>query len=307
MKVMENVLNTDKLEHFAVQVKKHKIDHCQVFHQDRVVFSHARNSVTERRLHKFNSVTKSVLSLLIGISIDRRELDGVDSPLSLWFPDAPMDVTVGHLLTMTPGWSWPEWGDWGGRPQPMQNSKNWIRFIMSRERLEPPGMRMRYDSGSSQLLSAILQKATGMTADKYAERHLFGPLGIDAYRWYSDPKGTTIGGFGLEFAAQHLLTIGRLMLDQGVWNGRRIVSEDWVASSTERRFHTYDKVGSYGYHWWVLTQENDQVTDPYVFFAMGYGGQYIFVVPDLRIVVTFASTLYKDTFLPLRLFRQLMF
>lgn len=250
------------------------------------------------------------MSLLIGIAIDRGELAGIDRPLGDYIAMArgtdKEAVTLDHLLTMTPGWEWPEMGEWGGKPYPMINSMNWVQFILGRPMTSEPGTVMRYDSGSSHLLSAILQEATGMTASSYAEKHLFKPLGIDRYRWYADAKGIVIGGFGLELCGPDLAKLGQLMLRNGVWEDKQIVSSEWIAASTQPLYHTYDHIGSYARHWWIMTDEHRAPVSPRVFFAMGYGGQYVFVAPELGLVATFCSTMYKSTFQPMRLFRELL-
>ncbi len=248
------------------------------------------------------------MSLLVGIAVDRGELAGTGMTLSDFFPDVrgtdKASVTIDHLLTMSPGWDWPEMGDWGGRPFPMINSPNWVRFIFDRPMVAEPGTVMRYDSGSSHLLSAILQQVTGMPTSAYADARLFRPLGIDRYRWYADSKGIVIGGFGLELCGPDLAKLGRLALDGGRWGDRPVVPSAWIEATTEPRLHTYDHIGSYASHWWVMTDEERRPVEPRVYFAMGYGGQYVIVVPDESLVVTFASTMYKSTFQPLRLFRD---
>ncbi|MCD9021782.1 serine hydrolase domain-containing protein [Cohnella silvisoli] len=300
----------DKLDNLLQQATKTKIDYSEVSVGNQVVFTHARNSQSPHKLHKINSITKSVVSLLIGIALDRKHLHSVHTPLSDYFPslrDVEYPLTVEHLLTMTTGWDWPEMEDWGGRPMAMINSSDWLKYILSRPFKHNPGTRMIYNSGSSHLLSAILQKVTGMTTAEYAEKHLFKPLGIDEYRWYSDPKGIVIGGFGLELKAPDLHKLGKLMLGKGrAGTGTEVVSEAWIEQSVKPRFHTYDHIGSYGYHWWIMRPNGEEPAAPQPFFAMGYGGQYIFVVPERELVVTFASTLYKQTFLPYRLFKELL-
>ncbi|MBO9599912.1 MAG: serine hydrolase [Cohnella sp.] len=295
---------------FEKRLSQHKIDYCQIAQQGRTLLAYARNNQSANKLHKINSVTKSVVSLLIGIAIERGEIPGIRQPIADYFPEArnsdKADVTIEHLLTMAPGWEWPEMGDWGGRPFPMINSMNWVRFILNRPMIHEPGTRMYYDSGSSHLLSAILQQATGLKTSAYAEKHLFQPLGIDRYRWYEDSKGIVIGGFGLEVVGPDLAKIGLLALRNGQWNGKQLVPSAWIEATTDPRHHSYDHIGSYASHWWVMTDERRNPIHPRVFFAMGYGGQYIFVVPDLDLVVAFASTLYKSTFLPMRLFREMM-
>lgn len=300
-------ITADKLEKFKHQVTNTKVDYCRITIGEQTVFTHARTSYSELKLHKINSITKSVLSLLIGIAIDQKLLTGVQMPLSDFFPtlkESHPSLKIEHLLTMTTGWDWPEMGDWGGKPMPMINSPDWITFILARPMKDKPGTRMLYNSGSSHLLSAILQKVTGMNTDHYAEKHLFKPLGIHDSRWYSDPKGIIIGGFGLELKAPDLHKLGQLMLNRGLIGENRIVSADWVDQCIKPRYHTYDHIGTYGYHWWILSEGDEPLKDPYTYFAMGYGGQYIFVVPEYSLIVSFASTLYKHTFVPYRIFKE---
>jgi len=302
-------LREEDLDRLAREVAATRIDYCEIVHRGRTVLTHIGNGYSTDKLHRINSITKSVLSLLVGIALDRGEFPGLNTPIADFFPEArhtdKQDVTVEHLLTMTPGWDWREMGDWHGLPTPMIDSPDWIAYILSRPMVYAPGSRMVYDSGCSQMLSAILQRSTALTAAEYAERHLFQPLGIEKYSWRKDPNGIVVGGFGLELRAPDLTRIGRLMLDRGTWKGSRIVSEAWINASASAYHHTYDHIGSYGYHWWVMAQD-DKPISPAIYFAVGYGGQYIFVVPELELIVVFASTLYKKKFQPYRMFKRLL-
>ncbi|BBI33705.1 hypothetical protein KCTCHS21_31040 [Cohnella abietis] len=208
---------------------------------------------------------------------------------------------------MTTGWDWPEWGEWDGMPRPMIDSPDWVSFVLSRPMKDEPGTRMIYNSGCSQLLSAILQKVTGMTTAQYAEQFLFKPLGIQEYLWHADANGITIGGFSLSLKAADLMKLGQLMLSKGRIADVPIVPEDWIDKSVAPRFHTYDDVGSYGYHWWILSNQSGKPVIPTTYFAMGFGGQYIFIVPEQQLIVTFASSLYKQSFLPYQLFKELVY
>jgi CubicO group peptidase (beta-lactamase class C family) len=301
------VISNDILTELEKKIKKDKITSCLIQHENSLVFEYYKNNKMKDKQHKVNSVTKSVLSILVGIAIDRGVLKGVHQPIADFFPnltDWQKQLTLEHLLTMTPGFDWPEFSSWGGRPMPMINSRDWVQFILERSMVEDPGESMHYNSGCSHLLSTILQKAAGMSLTEYAEAYLFNPLGIKYYTWYSDAKGIVIGGFGLSLKAEDMLKIGKLMLQEGTWNGHKVVSKDWVMESTIPRFHTYNKIGSYGYHWWILTNENHQQTQLPAYFAMGYGGQYIIVAPKNQLIVTFTSDLYNDTFKPLLYFKK---
>lgn len=300
-------IEPEMLQKLEKEIGKEKICSCLIAHRGETIFHYYKNKKMESKLFKINSITKSVLSVLIGIAIDRGDLEGVHTPIGHYLPHVGADkqeLTIEHLLTMTSGFEWPEWGAWGGRPFPMINSADWVKYVLEQPMVEKVGERMIYNSGCSQLLGAILQKATGEKVAAYAEKVLFKPLEIEEYSWQEDAKQITIGGFGLCLQAADLLKLGMLMIQNGRWENRQIVSEHWATRSTTAMYHTYDHVGSYGYHWWVMADETKRAHDRNLFFAMGYGGQYIFVSPVDQLVVVFTSDLYKNTFLPLRLFRK---
>ncbi|RKP56885.1 class C beta-lactamase-related serine hydrolase [Cohnella endophytica] len=300
-----------RTEQLALRIAGERIDYCEIRERGKTLLVHSRDDRSADNLHKVNSITKSILSLLIGIAIGRGEFPRLDIPIADVLAEAKENsdlasLTAEHLLTMTPGWDWQEMGDWRGLPYPMTESPDWVRFVLARPLVRPSGTRMTYDSGSSQVLSAMLQRSTGLTAAAYAERHLFGPLGIEAYAWPSDPQGISVGGFGLELYPSDLTKLGMLVLQRGEWNGAQIVSRDWIADSMKPRFRGYDNIGAYGYHWWALTEDGGERAPmkPRVVFAVGFGGQYIFVSPERELVAVFASSLGKKKFLPLKLFRQ---
>lgn len=147
---------------------------------------------------------------------------------------------------------------------------------------------MVYNSGCSQLLSAILRDASGMTTARFAEEYLFGPLGIGQYAWETDPQGNHTGGFGLKLLPADMLKFGQLYSNKGVWNNRRVLSEAMVDQSFKAALPaTAPAQGHYGWHWWIseisgTTGTGSPVTLPY-YYALGFGGQYIVVVPGLRI------------------------
>ncbi|MES9684976.1 serine hydrolase, partial [Gottfriedia acidiceleris] len=214
------------------------------------------------------------------------------------------DITIEHLLTMTPGYDWQEWGEWGGRPFPMINSKDWIQYVLEKEMVNKPGEKMIYDSGASQVLSAIIQMVTNEKLSIFAKRMLFDPLGIKEFIWHEDSKGINIGGFGLSLTADDLLKIGILMMQKGKWNNKQIISSEWIEKSTKAKYHTYPHVGSYAYHWWVLVNNELKDLDSTIYFAMGYGGQFIFISPKNQFVAVFTSAKYINTSTPLKIIQK---
>lgn len=237
------------------EMKSQKVSSCLIYQNGKNIFEYYKNRKTTLKLAKVNSVTKSFISILVGIAIDRGDITSVHVPIHHYFPNMDSEkqsITIEHLLTMTPGIQWGEFGDWGGRPFPMINSKDWVKFVLEKPVEYPPGEEMAYNSGCSHLLSAIIQQATNMKVTDFAEKFFFKPLGIKEYRWYEDAKGIVIGGFGLCLKPEDLLKVGVLMLNNGTWNGQNVVSKEWVIQSTLPRYKTYNEIGAYGYHWWGL-------------------------------------------------------
>lgn len=249
--------------------------------------------------HEVYSCTKSVVSILIGIAIDEGYIEDVDRPVISFFPEktlANMDtrkeaMTLEHLLTMTTGLNCRDsyLYRWEGMYQ-MRSSPDWVQFVLDLPMVEEPGFHFEYCSGASFLLSAILQETTGMDAFQFAKEHLFSPLGISDIRWPSNPRGISIGYSDLELRPEDMAKIGYLYLKDGVWNGEQIVSSAWVRDSTRKHISATLQEG-YGYQWWV--------DESGIYMALGYGGQYIIVVPEEDLVAVFVSDLAEtDFFIP---------
>jgi len=167
----------------------------------------------------------------------------------------------------------------------MESREDWIRYVLEQPMAEDPGHVFVYDSGATMLLSGGLQKATGRTADDYAKEHLFGPLGIESFYWKRTPKGVSDTEGGLYLAPRDLAKIGELYMRDGVWRGRRVLPAGWAAESTRSRVTAEGKFG-YGYQWWVMPEASAKEK---AFFAWGYGGQFLFVVPELDLIAVFTG------------------
>lgn len=168
----------------------------------------------------------------------------------------------------------------------MKRSDDWTRFVLDRPMAHEPGQAFTYNTGGSHLLSAILTKATGQSAMQYAKDKLFGKMGFKGSRW-NISGGINEGGAGLYLSTADLLKFGLLYLRKGSWFGEQLVPEAWVEQSTSFKHKGLSNYvppiyGCYGYHWWVSPQEHNGVAD--CFFAFGYGGQYLMIVPGLDVV-----------------------
>jgi CubicO group peptidase (beta-lactamase class C family) len=239
-------------------------------------------------LHDVASVTKSVTSLLVGIALDKRYLKSVDQPVVSLLPAAApaildprkRQITLEHLLTMTSGL---DCGFGGGEPElaAMRRSEDWAAFALSMPMRATPGAQFAYCSPNNHLLSSILSATTGESLLSFARQHLFGPLGIREAVWPADAKGRTHGWGDLHLHPRDLAKIAYLYLRGGRWEGRQIVSEQWVRQSIAPRVTIRDGQ-AYGYSWWINTSRQ-----PHIFEAIGRGGQRAAVLPDKDVVVVF--------------------
>jgi CubicO group peptidase (beta-lactamase class C family) len=255
------------------------------------------------RLHDTASVTKSVTSALIGIAIEQGAIEGVEQPIADLLPEyagvinsdpAKRALQLKHILTMSSGLEWDE------ESYPYSHGKNDCfqmklsgdapEFALERPIIHEPGTNFQYACANTMLLSAIIEASTGLGVDEYAEEHLFRPLGISSYYWdhYGDGLADTEGGLSL--APVDMAKIGYLFLNQGSWNGRHIISPDWVEESTGPHIATGMLGAEYGYQWWRIEGivEGQEVE---AFFASGLGGQNIFVLPALDLVAVFTAPL----------------
>ena len=246
------------------------------------------------RATNVKSVSKSVISTLVGIAIDRGLIKSVNEPIVRYFPQLARDpdprkarITIEDLLTMRSGLvstSFDNYGSWVG-------SRNWIDYVLSRPLEADPGTGMEYSTGNSHLLSAILTKATGQSTWGFGQEVFARPLGFTLSRWPRDPQGVFFGGNEMLMTPGQLLALGELYLNRGRRGDRQLLPASWVdASCTGRGRSRFNPDQTYGYGWWLRDFAGRQGC-----FAWGYGGQYVIVFRDLGlIVVTTSSTVVSD-------------
>lgn len=232
------------------------------------------------------SVTKSFVSTLVGIAIDQGAIQGTGQRVLDFFPgrnfanpsEAKDGMTLDDVLTMRTGLDWEE-GDPAYRSLYM--SPDWTAFMLDKPLVQPPGSQFNYCSGCSHLLNAILYQATGVNPREFAEVNLFEPLGIKNASWDTGSQGIPIGGWGLQITPRDIAKLGYLYLHEGNWDGKQVVSADWIKYATLTHTATDSANLGYGYQWWT-------VPDLGGYAALGLYGQTIIVAPgsDLVVVTT---------------------
>jgi len=247
-------------------------------------------------LHSLQSVTKTVTSVIIGAARARGEFPDLSTPVLKFFDESKVAniderkrrVTIRHLLTMTGGFDWNEelpYNDPNNSASLMEASFDWVQFVIDRKMAREPGTVFNYNSGETQLLSHIFHVATGRDIEEYAAEHLFAPLGIDHFFWKRSPAGPIDTEGGLYLNPHDLAKIAYLYLNKGVWQGRPIVTPEWVADSVSPKIEV-DKSGvKYGLKWWLFPYGDGSKT---AWAGSGFGGQMPIILPehDLVLVVT---------------------
>jgi CubicO group peptidase (beta-lactamase class C family) len=234
------------------------------------------------------SVSKSVLSALVGIAIEDGHLQGADQAVAPFFEsylardDDPRkrEITVGHLLSMQSGLERTS-GTYYGR---WVTSPNWIRYAITRPMVADPGTERLYSTGNSHLLSAVLTQATGRSTLAFARERLGDPLGITVHSWMRDPQGIYFGGNEMRITPRAMLRFGELYRNGGRYQERQVVPSAWVEQSLTPRANSRWSGDGYGYGWFL-----GRVRGHPMVYAWGYGGQFIFIIPDLELTVVTTS------------------
>jgi CubicO group peptidase (beta-lactamase class C family) len=301
-------MDSDLLDAAQRQIEErgYLVDSITVVRNGYVVFDTYFPPFEPETKHVIHSCTKSIMSTLIGIAIDDGLIEDVSQPLVSFFPDREIEnldeekrsITLEHLLSMSSGLDCQDsyLYNWRGLER-MRSSMDWTQYALNLPVVREPGATFDYCNGGSFLLSAILQEATGMDSLAFAEQHLFGPLGISDVAWRTDPRGVYVGWGDMRLRPHDMAKIGYLFLNEGMWDGEQIVSAEWVHQATQKQITAGTLSDGYGYQWWVDGNG--------YYMALGYGAQFIFVIPDLDLVVVFTSSLFDANFeVPERLLNE---
>lgn len=252
-------------------------------------YFHGRNSSSYQTIR---SVSKSFLSALLGIAMEKGILQ-LDQKVVDFFPEYKSyitdyrfnNITIDHLVKMRSGIQGDE-----EFYSTFTNSSNWVREILSSWLSFDSGTRMQYTTAGTHLLAVILARASGKTALEFGNENFFGYCNFEVRDWMQDPQGNYFGGNNIHLTTRDMAVLGLIYLNNGRLNGRQIVPEDWV----ERSVVTYSGTGSswwgqmtkigYGYLWWL-----GEVNGYKIFTAIGHGGQFIFCIPSLNMIIAVQS------------------
>jgi CubicO group peptidase (beta-lactamase class C family) len=279
-----------------------------------LAFEHYRKGTDERESlpdaqhgiavrHDLRSATKSVTGLLAGIALERNHLPGLDARVLDYFPEyadlrtrEKERITVRHLLTMSAGLDWDEnvpITDPRHGEMRMWRTADHLRVALEPPLVTAPGEVWNYSGGCSELLGAILHRTTGQPLDAFARASLFAPLGIDDVEWVQHADGSPSASGGLHMRSRDLAKIGQVVAARGQWNGRAIVPAQWMAESIAPQIGAPDRLFFYGYHWWLGRSLVDRKEVTWA-SAVGFGGQRLYVIPALDLVVVTTAGHYAD-------------
>lgn len=299
--------------HSVLIAKDGKLVYEQYFPGKDEILGNSRGVVAHHKdsLHDVRSVTKSIVSACIGIAVAEGKIKSIDQLVWDYFPQhknlksgEKSNLTIKHLLTMTSGLEWNEnipYTDPANSEIQMDQSPDPIQFVLSRKLVQNPGVAWNYNGGTTQVLAAIIKKATGEEVDEYARKHLFTPLGITHFGWLKFPSSSTLqnvplAAAGLRLRSRDMLKFGLLYMNQGTWNGKQILPAKWIAeslSSHVSREDPFSGKGGYGYQFWIFKEPvGDKTLDLVV--AIGNGDQRILLDKHNKLLVITTAGNYNQ-------------
>ena len=259
-------------------------------------------------LHCQASATKSVTSILLGIAIDRGLVAHVDEKVLSFYPEHSYlndsdvgEVTLRHMLSMSSGIPWDEsyaYTDPRNNLNQQFYSEDPVRYLLELPLTAEPGTTFMYNSGTTNVLGDVVRVASGQTLVEFADENLFAPLGIESFEWVPFPLAPEIAvaSSTLYLRPRDMAKIGQLYLQGGEWDGERIVSREWIAESISvppSENPIPELIDGYGYQWWRGTFESG---DTATYFAAGWGGQFIYVLPEMDIVIVFTGGNFEGSY-----------
>lgn len=287
-KLVEDILNGKMATVHSLLISK----------DNKLVFEEYFHNYHSRKLHLMESVTKSFTSALMGIAIDKQFIPDVNEPvlnyLTKWdstqWVKKEYDIRIKNLLTMTAGLDWKpftpnEYND----DVNIYISPDYIAYILNKDLKNKPGEKFFYNNRIMFLQGYLIEKSTGLSVDSFATKYLFNELGVKQHTWKKYDNGITETGGGLKLFPRDMMKFGLMYLNNGKWQGKQIVSHEWIKSSTEKHVSTGDQY--YGYNWWIKNY-NINNSNYNVYYALGHGEQTIMIIPSINVVFVMTAGNY---------------
>lgn len=257
-----------------------------------------------KRAPDLRSATKSITALLVGIALERGELKSLTTRVAELLPRqrAALErdpkkaaMTLADLLTMRSGLDCDDWDERSpGHEDKMYEQQDWVAFWAAQPMRAAPGERFSYCTGNVIALGQALAGATGQPVDRYAQAHLFDPLGLPAVEWQHWDKGREVDTGGhLRLRPGALVRLGQLVLARGAHEGRQLVPAAWIDAMTAEHTKVPDRKQSYGYLWWLDRTTQPGLPSTRILLAWGNGGNFLIVLPELRAVAAFTGTRFN--------------
>lgn len=253
-----------------------------VIRHDRLVAERYYHGSDAQRSNNVHSVSKSILQALVHIAVAKGYIGSLDDPVADYLPEyfgnaspEKKKITIRHMLTMRSGLDWTE----DSTESQVEKASNWVQPILSRPLVSVPGTTYNYSTGNTHVVSAVLQKATRMSTCQFAHQYLFEPMGITAEHWGRDPQSIFSGGYNVYLTPREMAKFGLLYLHDGKWAGQPLVPTSAVRAAQARTTQV-DDTFSYSEGWWMHT-----ISGRSMYFAWGYGGQFVYVIPSADIVL----------------------
>jgi CubicO group peptidase (beta-lactamase class C family) len=233
-------------------------------------------------LFHLRSITKNITSAVAGIAIHEGVVDSLDAKISNYYPDILMGdkavITIRHLLNMSSGLEWNENTEIIGLLE--HDIVNPVDNFLSRNLVAPPGRVFNYNTVSPHVVADIIDLKTNLSYQLYTKEKLLEPLQIDRYLWDTDPDGRVWGGVGLQLTARDLVKFGQLYLDNGIWEGTQLVSEEWIKLSSPAQIDRPNSETGYSLYWYTA-----DCLEPSIYFGQGFGGQALILIPEEKMII----------------------
>ncbi|MEL7123738.1 MAG: serine hydrolase [Bacteroidota bacterium] len=305
-------VNVELLEKVVQKIKANdyvNVDALLIIKDDQLILEEYFNDYTQDQLHTQRSISKSITALLAGVALDKGFLPSLDAKMMDYLPKYQSyrkpeheKITLHHMLSMTTGIEWKEsdvqYGTDENDETQMYKRKDWFPYVLSKPVVEEPGTKFEYNGGVANLLAQVIKNATNLSADEFADQHLFTPLGIQEFKWNkSKHTGYVSAAAGVQMRPRDMAKLGLLYLNKGKWKGKQLISQQFMEATMRTQIEG-QQLGpfmvDYGYMGLVADPLIDApgLKDSYV--ASGNGGQIIWVMPHLDVAIIMTGSNFNN-------------